>query len=73
MYYKVEEAVPYLPVCAEFSPALSRLIHSQTRIGWRQMFNGRFSQEWSNLQDAYLYCQQGDLPPMAVKLDGKKW
>jgi hypothetical protein len=37
------------------------------------MFNGQFSQEWSNLQDAYFYCQQGDLPPMAAKLDGEKW
>lgn len=73
MYYNREDAVPYSPICAEHSPTLSRLIQSQTRIGWRQLFNGRFSQEWSNIQDSYLYCQRGVLPPLAAKLDGEKW
>lgn len=31
-----------------------RLIHQQTAIGWRQIFNGRMSVEWAFLQDEFL-------------------
>ena len=34
-------------------PALRRVVAQQQVIGWRQMFNGRFSEEWSSLQDDY--------------------
>jgi hypothetical protein len=30
------------------------LIQQQSRIGWRQLFNGRISTEWARLQDDYL-------------------
>lgn len=36
-------------------PLYSTLIYQQTQIGWRQIFNGRISTEWSRLQDEYLY------------------
>jgi hypothetical protein len=42
---------------ADFSPIppiYSTLILQQTRIGWRQLFNGRISTEWARLQDEYL-------------------
>lgn len=32
-----------------------QLIKQQTDIGWRQIFNGRFSIEWARIQDDYLY------------------
>jgi hypothetical protein len=35
----------------------SNLLHQQTQIGWRQLFNGRISTEWSRLQDDYLHKQ----------------
>jgi hypothetical protein len=38
----------------DFPPSLHPLILSQTRIGWRQLFQGRFSLEWIKLQDTYL-------------------
>ncbi len=28
---------------------------SQTKLGWRQLFNGRFCLQWSNLQGEHLY------------------
>jgi hypothetical protein len=45
---------------ADFSiyPSLySNLIHQQTQIGWRQLFNGCISTKWSRLQDDYLLKQ----------------
>jgi hypothetical protein len=35
----------------------SNLIHQQTQIGWRQLFNGRISTKWSRLQDDYFLKQ----------------
>jgi hypothetical protein len=40
-----------------FPPLYFTLIHQQTQIGWRQLFNGRISTEWSRLQDDYLLDQ----------------
>jgi hypothetical protein len=38
-----------------YPPLYSTLIHQQTQIGWRQIFNGRISKEWSRHQDDHLY------------------
>jgi hypothetical protein len=35
-----------------------QLYQEQARIGWRHIFNGRFSEEWAYLQDNYLYTQK---------------
>jgi hypothetical protein len=43
---------------SQYPTQYSHLIRQQTQIGWRQLFNGRLSTEWSRLQDEYLY-QQG--------------
>ena len=34
-----------------------QLIRQQNRIGWRQLFNGRLSREWANLQNDYIYVR----------------
>ena len=47
-----------LPIFLHIPPLYSTLIHQQTQIGWRQLFNGRISTEWSRLQNDYLH-QQG--------------
>ena len=73
MYYSLEEAVPYSPRLADYPRALSRLIQSQTRIGWRQLFNGMFSREWSAHQDTHLFLSRDSLPPTARKLTGDVW
>jgi hypothetical protein len=36
----------------------NRLLYEQKAIGWRQVFNGRFSNEWAVLQDDYLHQQR---------------
>jgi hypothetical protein len=41
-----------------YPPQYSHLIQQQMQIGWRQLFNGRLSTEWSRLQDEHLH-QQG--------------
>ena len=38
-----------------FPEETRRLIYQQNQIGWRQIFNGRFSTEWTRLQDEYYY------------------
>jgi hypothetical protein len=39
-------------------------------LGWRQLFNGRWSTKWARLQDRYL-TQHFD--PIPEKLRGQKW
>jgi hypothetical protein len=39
---------------SRFPNIYSTLIYQQNVIGWRQIFNGRLSTEWSSLQDDYL-------------------
>ncbi len=38
-----------------FPTETRRLIHQQNHIEWHQIFNGRFSKEWTRLQDEYYY------------------
>jgi hypothetical protein len=37
-----------------YSLDLERLIHSQNSIGWSQLFNGRWSAQWSIIQGGYM-------------------
>ena len=39
----------------KYPDRFSNLIRQQNSIGWRQVFNGRFSTEWSSLQDYHLF------------------
>ena len=41
------------------------------RIGWCQLFSGRFSDEWSEVQGAYYFDRREDLP--VQKKTGLKW
>lgn len=43
------------PQCVDYGEDMHQLIAEQTRLGWRQIFNGRFSQQWSELQNQHLY------------------
>ena len=50
---------------------IRRVGAQQDAIGWRQLFNGRFSEEWSRLQDDYYATsatRQHD-----KRLTGAKW
>ena len=50
---------------------LNVLIATQTRIGWRQLFNGRFSDHWSALQDDYYFRERQTIP--TKKKSGLIW
>jgi hypothetical protein len=38
----------------KYPNAYHRLIEEQTNLGWRQLFQGRFTNEWTRLQDSHL-------------------
>ncbi|KAI2507020.1 hypothetical protein MHU86_7405 [Fragilaria crotonensis] len=48
------EEVPYqLNAPSTASAAIRRLVYQQNAIGWEHVFLGRFSSDWSSLQDEY--------------------
>jgi hypothetical protein len=51
---------PTLPTA--YPAAYRRLVREQTTLGWRQLFNGRWSTEWSRLQDRYLSRYHDPIP-----------
>jgi hypothetical protein len=63
--------VVYAPCPANDPQYLHKLIAMQSWIGWRQLINGRFCQEWSELQDAYYYRERATLP--TTKKSGFTW
>jgi hypothetical protein len=40
---------------SQYPTQYSHLIQQQMQIGWRQLFNGHLSTEWSQLQDEHLH------------------
>ena len=44
-----------VPNCDQYAVELHSLIISQTCIGWRQLFNGRLSSEWGEVQNKHSY------------------
>lgn len=56
---------------AQHPEELHPLIQTQNRIGWRQLFNGRFSQLWGELQNIHLYRNRQHLP--TKHSSGQKW
>jgi hypothetical protein len=63
----------YVPNPMHHPVSLRLLIVQQTEIGWRQLFNGRFSVQWSKIQEAYLYRTQADRTGPSAKLTGDRW
>jgi hypothetical protein len=53
----------------QFPLPLRSLVHQQNRIGWDQLFRGRMSLLWSELQHAHLQ----DNPHRRVSDTGTKW
>ena len=49
-----------------------RLIRQQNEIGWQQMFLGRFSQEWADLQDTYYANKAAQEAAEATEAEKKK-
>ena len=53
-WFASEDDVEITPVL--YPQELRRLVLQQNKIGWRQLFNGRFGENWCVIQDAY--CQR---------------
>jgi hypothetical protein len=50
------------------------LVEQQNRIGWRQVFNGRFSSEWRRIQDQhYLLVRRRTHEGKNDKRTGQRW
>jgi hypothetical protein len=56
----------------QFSPRLTAIIQQQNKIGWRQIFNGRFALAWSQTQHA-AYASRPRRTNEQVKRTGEKW
>jgi hypothetical protein len=64
---------PYAPRNQDFSEELQPLLLQQRKIGWRQLFNGRFSTEWASIQDGYYYRTRGAGTGHRKEASGHKW
>ena len=55
----------------DYPAQVTTIIHEQNAIGWRQLFNGRFSKAWSKVQDeAY---SRSPPPEGKQKRTGDRW
>lgn len=59
------------PQCDQYEIELHPLINTQTRLGWRQMFNGRFCNQWEDIQNTHLYQVRHHLP--TKNNSGQRW
>ena len=59
------------PQGEEYADELHSLIDTQARIGWRQLFNGRFCKQWCDLQNVHLNHIRQYLP--TKNNSGHKW
>ncbi len=58
------------PSSAAYPGAYRRLVREQTALGWRQLFNGRWSKEWARLHERFILRSQDPIPR---QLTGTKW
>ena len=58
------------PIPSDYPRAYRILVQEQALLGWRQLFNGRWSLQWSQLQDRYLARH---FDPIPEPLNGRKW
>jgi exonuclease III len=54
-----------------YPPQVAHLILEQNAIGWRQLFNGRFSREWSKIQD--MAYTRAPPPEGQQRRTGDRW
>jgi hypothetical protein len=58
------------PLPSSYPGPYRLLIQEQNALGWRQLFNGRWSSRWATLQDRYLHRH---FDPIPDNLGGSKW
>ncbi len=64
---------PYVPSHSMYPDELQLLKRQQCTIGWRQLFNGRFSTEWARLQDEYNYRTRTTRSGNGKETSGHQW
>jgi hypothetical protein len=72
LQYSSDDDTPYqLQAPSTATVAIRRLVFQQNAIGWEHLFLGRFSSEWSSLQDEY-YARQAHLTD-TKRRTGLRW
>ena len=61
----------YRPNVYEFPTRLSVLIQQQSQIGWRHIFNGRFSGRWAEIQEEHYSCMDQSI--RTKQMTGQNW
>ena len=69
-WFQAEIDVEVSPIL--FPVDVRKLLIEQNAIGWRQLFSGRFSIEWSRVQQEY-YSKHRTKPGHVKNRDGSKW
>ena len=57
-----DEYLHAAPQREQYAVQLHCLIRTQTKIGWCQLFNGRFCNQWGDIQGEHLYQIRQQLP-----------
>ena len=70
--YHIDPETAFTVPSQQYPPELHLLIRQQNQIGWRQLFHGRFSAEWSRIQGDFYFRTRND-PGRSHKLTGKGW
>jgi hypothetical protein len=52
---------------------IQQLIYQQNKIGWRQLFHGRYSVEWAKIQEIHYRSSKNDDESSTVKKSGERW
>jgi hypothetical protein len=73
MYYDEESEIEFLVDFRHYPSDLHLLIRHPNNIGWRQLFHGRCSMEWSRLQGDYYYRTRDARPGQDHKFTGNSW
>ena len=73
MYHDEASKIEYTVDYCRYMPELHLLIRQQNKIGWRQMFQGRFSLEWSRIQGDYYYRTRDERQGQIHKFTGDNW
>jgi hypothetical protein len=73
MYFDESTAPIFQVQEFQYAQELRLLIRQQNNIGWSQLFQGRFSTEWSRLQGDHYYRTRAERPGQNHKFTGDGW
>ena len=71
-WMRAEDGVTYQVDPSTYPREFEKVIRHQNLIGWRQIFSGRYSHQWSTLQEAYYYTRMATTQRTKL-MTGDKW